>query len=223
MKNTIDTINSSYYGLVTVLQAKEYEDFTDFIGGQKVVELGKTYLNHTDLEYAGQYSATAIVTPANFTNPKANLSKWYDSTRNKNQIDGSTLTQFVYMGLNYKDTPYNNHNMTSIKKNSLLSWAFKLPRLAANQAKYCVSNGWALHGADLTNFTNLEAGDLIFSKDNETDNNRYMNVSHVSIFIGEEDGVLSVLESTKCENGVKITPIADIAETILFIARVKKK
>lgn len=223
MKNTIDTIKSDYYGLVTVLEVEEYEDFTDFIGGQKVVELGKTYLNHTDLEYAGQYSATAIVTPANFTNPKANLSKWYDSTRNKNQIDGSTLTQFVYMGLNYKDTPYNNHNMTSIKKNSLLSWAFKLPRLAANQAKYCVSNGWALHGADLTNFTNLEAGDLIFSKDNETDNNRYMNVSHVSIFIGEEDGVLSVLESTKCENGVKITPIADIAETILFIARVKKK
>jgi phage minor structural protein len=223
MKNTIDTIKSDYYGLVTVLEVEEYEDFTDFIGGQKVVELGKTYLNHTDLEYAGQYSATAIVTPANFTNPKANLSKWYDSTRNKNQIDGSTLTQFVYMGLNYKDTPYNNHNMTSIKKNSLLSWAFKLPRLAANQAKYCVSNGWALHGADLTNFTNLEAGDLIFSKDNETDNNRYMNVSHVSIFIGEEDGVLSVLESTKCENGVKITPIADMAETILFIARVKKK
>jgi len=223
MKNTIDTIKSDYYGLVTVLEAKEYEDFTDFIGRQKVVELGKTYLNHTDLEYAGQYSTTAIVTPANFTNPKANLSKWYDSTRNKNQIDGSTLTQFIYMGLNYKDTPYNNHNMTSIKKNSLLSWAFKLPRLAANQAKYCVSNGWALHGTDLTNFTNLEAGDLIFSKDNETDNNRYMNVSHVSIFIGEEDGVLSVLESTKCENGVKITPIADIAETILFIARVKKK
>lgn len=223
MKNTIDTINSSYYGLVTVLQAKEYEDFTDFIGGQKVVELGKTYLSHTDLEYAGQYSTTAIVTPANFTNPKANLSKWYDSARNKNQIDGSTLTQFVYMGLNYKDTPYNNHNMTSIKKNSLLSWAFKLPRLAANQAKYCVSNGWALYGADLTNFSNLEAGDLIFSKDNDTDNNRYMNVSHVSIFIGEEDGVLSVLESTKCENGVKITPIADMAETILFIARVKKK
>ena len=58
---------------------------------------------------------------------------------------------------------------------------------------------------------------------NNTDNNRYMNVSHVSIFIGEEDGVLSVLESTKCENGVKITPIADMAETILFIARVKKK
>ena len=223
MKNTIDTINSSYYGLVTVLQAKEYEDFTDFIGGQKVVELGKTYLSHTDLEYAGQYSTTAIVTPANFTNPKANLSKWYDSTRNKNQIDGSTLVQFVYMGLAYKNTPYNNHDMTSINKNSLFSWAFKLPRLAANQAKYCVSNGWALYGADLTNFSNLEAGDLIFSKDNDTDNNRYMNVSHVSIFIGEEDGVLSVLESTKCENGVKITPIADMAETILFIARVKKK
>ena len=111
----------------------------------------------------------------------------------------------------------------SINKNSLFSWAFKLPRLAANQAKYCVSNGWALYGADLTNFSNLEAGDLIFSKDNDTDNNRYMNVSHVSIFIGEEDGVLSVLESTKCENGVKITPIADMAETILFIARVKKK
>lgn len=223
MKNTIDTIKSDYYGLVTVLEVEEYEDFTDFIGGQKVVELGKTYLNHTDLEYAGQYSATAIVTPANFTNPKANLSKWYDSTRNKNQIDGSTLVQFVYMGLAYKNTPYNNHDMTSINKNSLFSWAFKLPRLAANQAKYCVSNGWALYGADLTNFSNLEAGDLIFSKDNDTDNNRYMNVSHVSIFIGEEDGVLSVLESTKCENGVKITPIADMAETILFIARVKKK
>ena len=222
MTNTMDSIASKYYGSVTTVKSGEYTDFEDFGGGQKVVEIAKTYLNHTNLEYIGQYS-TVNLTPANFTNPAANLSKWHDSARNKDQIDGSTLAQFSYMGIKYDSSPYANHKMTSIKRNNNYSWAFTLPRLAANQAKYCVSNGWVLHGADLVNFSNLEPGDLIFYDSDTKDNNRYMNCSHVSICIGEIDGAMNCIESTTCENGVRTIAIKDnAADKILFVARPKK-
>ena len=95
--------------------------------------------------------------------------------------------------------------------------------MAANQAKYCVSNGWVLHGADLVNFSNLEPGDLIFYDPDTKDNNRYMNCSHVSICIGEIDGAMNCIESTTCENGVRTIAIKDnAADKILFVARPKK-
>lgn len=223
MANTIDSIAFKYYGSVTTIKSGEYTDFADFTGGAKVTEIAKTYLNRTNLEYIGQYSTTAIVTPANFTNPAANLSKWYDSARKKDQIDGSTLVQFSYMGINYDSSPYANHKMTSIKRNNNYSWAFKLPRLAANQAKYCVTNGWVLHGADLVNFSNLEPGDLIFYDSDTKNNERYMNCSHVAICIGKIDDVMSCIESTTCTNGVRTIAVKDnAADKILFVARPKK-
>lgn len=223
MTNTISSISSKYYGSVTTIKTGEYTDFADFVGGEKVTEIAKTYLNRTNLEYIGQYSTTAIVTPANFTNPAANLSKWYDSVRKKDQIDGSTLVQFSYMGIDYDSSPYANHKMTSIKRSNKYSWAFTFPRLAANQAKYCITNGWVLHGADLVNFSNLEPGDLIFYDYDTKDNNRYMNCSHVSICIGKVNDVMTCIESTTCENGVRTIAINDnAADKILFVARPKK-
>lgn len=223
MTNTISSISSKYYGSVTTIKTGEYTDFADFVGGEKVTEIAKTYLNRTNLEYIGQYSTTAIVTPANFTNPAANLSKWYDSVRKKDQIDGSTLVQFSYMGIDYDSSPYANHKMTSIKRSNKYSWAFTFPRLAANQAKYCITNGWVLHGADLVNFSNLEPGDLIFYDSDTKDNNRYMNCSHVSICIGKINDVMTCIESTTCENGVRTIAIKDnAADKILFVARPKK-
>lgn len=224
MANVNTDIDYKYYGAVTVLNAGIYTDFTDFVGGKKVVEIARTYLNRDNLEYCGWKSTTAKNTPASFTNPAENLSKWYDSARGKDQIDCSTFTKFVYMGLDYDKTPYANHEMTSIKRNSKYSWTFTFPRNAAQQAEYCVKNGWVLHGADLVNYSNLEPGDLIFWDRDSQDNGRYMNCSHVAICAGLIDGEVCSIEVTNKEGTVIVRPIKNNTEDkILFVARPKKK
>lgn len=225
MANANPNIDYKYYGSVAVDKGEGYAEPYTFKGGKKVAEIAKTYLNRTDLEYRGQYSTTAVKTPASYSNPAKNLSKWYDSTRKKGQIDCSTLTKFTYMGLDYDHSPYANHKMTSLKRNTAYSWAFTFPRNAAEQAEYCVKNGWVLHDVDITNFSNLEPGDIVFWDRDNGENGRYMNCSHAAIVIGQtEDGdTVYTIESTQCENGVKTRLITENkTDKILFCARPKK-
>lgn len=225
MANVNSSIDYKYYGSVSVDKGEGYADPYTFKGGEKVAEIAKTYLNQTGLEYRGQYSTTAVKTPASYSNPAKNLSKWYDSTRKKGQIDCSTLTKFTYMGLDYDHSPYANHKMTSLKRNTTYSWAFTFPRNAAEQAEYCVKNGWVLHDVDITNFSNLEPGDIVFWDRDNGENGRYMNCSHAAIVIGqtEDGGTVYTIESTQCENGVKTRLITENkTDKILFCARPKK-
>lgn len=225
MANVNSSIDYKYYGSVSVDKGEGYADPYTFKGGSKVAEIAKTYLNQTGLEYRGQYSTTAVKTPASYSNPAKYLDKWYDSSRKKAQIDCSTLTKFAYMGLDYDHSPYANHKMTSLKRNTAYSWAFTFPRNAAEQAEYCVKNGWVLHDVDITNFSNLEPGDIVFWDRDNGENGRYMNCSHAAIVIGqtEDGGTVYTIESTQCENGVKTRLITENkTDKILFCARPKK-
>lgn len=225
MANVNSSIDYKYYGSVSVDKGEGYADPYTFKGGEKVAEIVKTYLNQTGLEYRGQYSTTAVKTPASYSNPAKYLDKWYDSSRKKAQIDCSTLTKFAYMGLDYDHSPYANHKMTSLKRNTAYSWAFTFPRTAAEQAEYCVKNGWVLHDVDIINFSNLEPGDIVFWDRDNKENGRYMNCSHAAIVIKktEDGGSVYTIESTQCENGVKTRLITENkTDKILFCARPKK-
>ena len=224
MKNVNSDIDYKYYASAykevagTTTTKEKY-----FIGGKKVVEIAKTFLNHSELEYSGWKSTTATSTPASFKNPSANLSRWYDSERKKYQIDCSTLSMYTFMGLKYDKTPYKNNKMTKVKRNTAYSWAITLPRLSADQARYCVEHGWVLHDADTTNFLNLKEGDLIFYDRDKLTTTRYMQISHVAICVGEVNGVMSCIESTKCDNGVRIIALTkNTPDKVLFVARPKK-
>ena len=101
-----------------------------------------------------------------------------------------------------------------------------LPRVAAEQAEYCVSHGWVLHDIDIINYSNLEPGDMVFYDRDNGENGRYMNCSHVAIVVGptEDGGSVNIIESTTVTNGVRITGIANnTTDKILFCARPKKK
>ena len=226
MANAMDTIKDKYYGSVTKVQSGSYTDFADFKGGAKVVELAKSYLNKSNLVYknantSGTYGITS--TPASFTNPAENVNKWYNKKLGVMGIDCSTLARFVYMGLSYNNSPYNNPTKKTLKINTNYSWAFKMPRVSADQAEYCVKNNWVIHGADLENFTNLEPGDMVFYDRDNGENGRYMNCSHVAICIGKVDGVMSCIESTTCTGGVRTIALSkNKSDKILFAARPKK-
>ena len=225
MKNAYtDLTKQKYYGSVN----KEKVGSTttvekDFKGGKKVVEIAKTYLNHPELEYVKSKSTVVDNTPASFENPAANLSHWYDKARNKYQIDCSTLAKYVYMGITYDKSPFKNNKMTKVKRNSAYSWAFTFPRNAAEQARYCVEHGWVLHDADLVNYFNLKEGDIIFYDRDKKTTSRYMQVSHVAICVGVVNDEMSCIESTNCDNGVRIKSLyQNTPDKVLFIARPKK-
>lgn len=65
------------------------------------------------------------------------------------------------MGLSYDKSPYGK-TTSKLKKDPNYAWAFTFPRTAAEQAQYCVTQGWVMGGIDVTNWSNVEAGDLLF-------------------------------------------------------------
>ena len=216
-----DLTSEKYYGSVTgVSSGGNYKEFTTFVGGIKVAEIAQTYLNQTGLRY-GEFTFTINLEPTNFpNNMSGNLNKWYDSSVNKANIDGSSLVMLAYLGITYKNSAYNNHSLKKLVKNTNYSWTFKFPRIASEQARYCIQKGWVLNEADLTNFTNLKAGDLLFYDSDTFDNERFMNISHVAICVGEVDGVMSLIEATICENGVRVKSVeSTTSDKLLFVAR----
>lgn len=226
MANANPDINYKYYGSVSVDKGEGYVEPYTFVGGEKVVKTAKTYLNRTGLRY-GDSSYAIKSEPTSFpNNMSGNLNKWYDATAKKANIDCSSLAIFVYADITYDKSPYANHSLKKLVKNSKTSWAFMLPRTAAEQAEYCVKKGWVLHDIDIINYSNLEAGDLVFFDRDNGENGRYMNCSHVAIVVGatEDGGSVNIIESTTVTNGVRITGIANnTTDKILFCARPKKK
>ena len=151
--------------------------------------------------------------------------RWAKFTAKKANIDCSSLAIFVYADIPYDKSPYANHKLKKLVKNSDTSWAFMLPRTAAEQAEYCVKKGWVLHDIDIINYSNLKAGDLVFFDRDNGENGRYMNCSHVAIVVGptEDGGSVNIIESTTVTNGVRITGITNnTTDKILFCARPKK-
>lgn len=221
MPNSNASITEKYYGSVTgISEGGTYKSFDSFIGGATVSEIAQTYLNRTGLRY-GEFTFKVNLEPTNYPNDMSgNLSKWYDSSIDKANIDGSSLVIFAYLGITYANSAYNNHSLKKLVKNTNYSWTFHFPRIASEQARYCIKKGWVLNEADLTNFTNLQAGDLLFYDSDTFDNERFMNISHVAICIGEVDGIMSLIEATICENGVRIKSVeSTTADKLLFVAR----
>ena len=225
MANVNTSIDYKYYGTVSVDKGEGYAETYKFVGGEKVVKTAKTYLNRTELRY-GDNSYAIKSEPTSFPNDMAgNIDKWYDSTAKKANIDCSSLSIFAYADITYDKSPYANHNLKKLVKNSKTSWAFMLPRNAAQQAEYCVKKGWVLHDIDIINYSNLQAGDMVFYDRDNGENGRYMNCSHVAIVVGPTDdgGSVNIIESTTVTNGVRIIEItANKSDKILFVARPKK-
>lgn len=225
MANVNTSIDYKYYGSVSVDKGEGYAKTYKFVGGEKAVKTAKTYLNRSGLRY-GDNSYAIKSEPTSFPNDMAgNLNKWYDADAKKANIDCSSLAIFVYADIPYDKSPYANHSLKKLVKNSKTSWAFMLPRNAAMQAEYCVKKGWVLHDIDIINYSNLEAGDLVFFDRDNGENGRYMNCSHVAIVVGstEDGGSVNIIESTTVTNGVRIIEItANQTDKILFCARPKK-
>lgn len=192
-----------------------YKDFTNFVGKEQIVKVAKTYLdNATKFKYNTK-------TPLSFSNPASNIGSW--KTGGLYHIDCSTFIGLVCRGLTYAKSPYAK-STTSLKRNTDYGWTFNLPRTAADQAKYCVEQGWVLHGVDTVNWSNVEPGDLIFWDRDNGENGRYMNISHVAmVYDFDANGDARSIEVTTSTPPVLVRKIKDnTADKLLFVARIRK-
>lgn len=211
-----DSIKEKYIGnVVGVSKGSEFVNYKNFKGMNDVVKIAETYYAKKD---KFQYGTKTVLT---YDNPASNIDKW--KVNGLYNIDCSTLIGLIFRGLTYTKSPY-AVKTTKVKKSSSYSWAFNFPRTAADQAKYCVDNGWVLPQIDTVNFSNVEAGDLIFWDRDNKENGRYMNCSHVAMCLGKDsDGDTICIEATTVTGAFRKIKIKNnTADKFLFVARVKK-
>lgn len=213
-----DKTHKKYYGTVSASSNDgNFKDFTDFVGGKKVAEIAKTYLDNKD---KFKYNTK---TPLDYTNPQANINSW--KTDGLFHIDCSCLIGLIFRGLTFKNSPYGK-SISKITKNTAYSWAIDFGRTAAKQAELCVKNGWVMNEIDMEEFSNLEEGDLLFYDDDNINNERFMNISHVGICVGKDaNGVTQMIEgdAESTSSAIRLVNIKDnITDRLLFVARVRK-
>lgn len=207
-----------YIGVVTANHGDgTYTDCGDFIGRDKIIEIGETYWeNRAKFVYNTK-------TPLTYTNPHENKTKWKDSN-GKYHIDCSTFVALCCKGIPYSESPYSKKWTSRDKKSSTVAWAFNPGRYAADIAKYCVSKGWVATGIDTTNWSNIEKGDFIFWDRDGKDLNRFMSVSHVGICSGfDADGDATTIEVTNVGDIVYKRKLKDNQPgKVILVCRIRK-
>lgn len=201
-----------------------YTNKTKYI--ENVIELLQTYYDKRELFI---YSTT---TPYSFKNPNtaANIAKW---TSGGFHIDCSSLVQFACRAITYINSCYNHNEKSPYYLSTKYKYAFAVPRFAADQAKFCIEQGWQLDldASNQSDWAKLQPGDLVFWKSrsgdegtNATIDARFMQVGHVAIVKAvNENGIPHTIEATSttpCIRNRLFT--SNTPEKLLFFARPRK-
>ncbi|MCC3868516.1 phage tail spike protein [Terrisporobacter mayombei] len=208
--------NTTYLGSVSgVAKGGKYAAFDKFKDRAVIVNNALSFFNNkSKLVYNN-------TTPADYAKPQDNKSSWI--TGGKMHVDDSSLLNYVLMGWKYEKTPYGDANKNDNKKNSAYSWALPSTRHEANIAKYFVEQGWVFDEADLTTYTNLSEGDIIFMDADSSNNGMFMGCSHTAIVIGKDSaGDWEAVDSNPTDVIYK-TKVKNLSKkNILFIGRIRK-
>ncbi|CEQ26487.1 NlpC/P60 family [[Clostridium] sordellii] len=157
-------------------------------------------------------------TPLDYSEPLTNIANWKDSN-GKMHIDDSAFLNYILMGFDYKTSHYGNQTTRNHrKKNEKVNWAQSYVGHEANIAKYFVEKGWIVHQADITNYTNLKAGDILFMDSDSVNNNEFMGISHTAIYVGNKE----VIECTNNSNVVQQVNVSTLSsKNVLLVGRIK--
>lgn len=157
-------------------------------------------------------------TPLDYSEPLTNIANWKNSDA-KMHIDDSAFLNYILMGYDYKTSHYGNQTARNHrKKNEKVNWAQSYVGHEANIAKYFVEKGWIVHQADITNYTNLKAGDILFMDSDSVNNNEFMGISHTAIYVGNKE----VIECTNNSNVLQQVNVSTLSsKNVLFVGRIK--
>lgn len=226
--NTDATINATYKAIVSVIEkgTGTYKIHEGFSKGEQLIELALQYYDNRTLFKYNQ------LTPLNYyvsgLKPAKYVSKW--KTDDLYHIDCSTFTNQLFRARGYLNSIYKNldYGMGASKK---YGWGFNIGRTAAEQAKWCIENGYQLDisTSNEEDWWNLKEGDLVFwetrTGDGESNNDRYMAVAHVAVIRTPKtsSNTTTTLEVSTV-NGVVLNRSLqnNYPEKILFFARVRR-
>ena len=223
-KISIPSVTGIVVITVTANKIENGGELKDFPYADDLVEMAMTYWRNADEEYVdGQPWSQGITYRASNTPLSAYCESSMSSEnsfwvsikgRHYKAMDCSTLVGLCLRGYTYENGPYANKTQFDAfrtdrnQTNPSVSWAFTVPREAANIGKYCYDNNWIVPlstiGNSSNNYAGLKKGDLIFWAKKDTNGNykepdRFMKISHVAIVYGNSDtfnGRLSIVEST---------------------------
>lgn len=208
--------NTTYLGSVSgVSKGGKYANFTTFKDRAVIVNNAMSFYNkRTNLLYNN-------TTPADYPNPQDNRNKWI--TGDKMHLDDSSLLNYILMGWSFEKSPYGSISKNDNKKNTAYSWVLPTTRHEANIAKYFVEQGWVFDEADLTGYTNLSEGDIIFMDSDDVNNGEFMACSHTAIVIGKDAAGDWEAIDTNTTDVIYKTKVKNLSrKNILFIGRIRK-
>jgi len=211
--------NTKYLGSVSAVhKGGSYAKFDGFKYANDLVSYAKSYYSNNSKFI---YNNT---TPLDYKYPLDNISNW--TTNGKMHIDDSAFLNYVLMGWNFNGSHYGNKTARNHRnKRSTCNWAINFIGHEANIGKLFLENGWILDGADLTNYSNLNQGDIIFMDADGLNNNEFMGISHTAIVTGKNSS--GILQAIECTTGVangafRYVNVKDLAsKNILFIGRIR--
>lgn len=129
---------------------------------------------------------------AETTNKILNLLNSYDTGTN-------TGEKIVGYGINNLGKRYSELDCSGFVRTTYSNAiGLTLPRISADQAKYCADNDMMI------DYSELQPGDLVFMRRTDCGCDRYHDIHHVAIYLGEVDGVKYLIESTSSIYGVVI-------------------
>lgn len=203
-----------YVGTVKANRDSGYYTYKSFKGANDVVNIAKDYITNKSLF---KYGHTTIFTEG------VKDKGWIENS--KNNIDCSTGTGLWYRGRKYKNSKYFKSTFGNGARTDLYSWVFSLPRTAAEQANYCMEQGWYLTDYG-KNYNKCKKGDLIFWSDRPTSTSqsvlakRFMRISHVAIIGGvDADGDIITYEVTSSSNVIQSRKLKNQPGKVVLIAR----
>lgn len=133
--------------------------------------------------YGNVYDETDKISAAT-TNKILNLLNSYDTV-------SDTGKMIVGFAVNYLGKSYSEYDCSGfVRATYLNAVGITLPRISADQAKYCADNDM------LIDFSELQPGDLVFMRRTDCGCDRYHDIHHSAIYLGEVDGVMYLIEST---------------------------
>ena len=223
-KISIPSVTGIVVITVTTNKIENGEELKDFPYADDLVEMAMTYWRNADNEYVDGQSWSQGITYRSSNTPlsaycEASMSSqnsfWVSvGGRHYKAMDCSTLVGLCLRGYTYENGPYANKTQFDAfrtdrnQTNPSVSWAFTVPRTAADIGKYCYNNNWIVPlstiGNSSNNYAGLKKGDLIFwakkdSNGNYKEPDRFMKISHVGIVYGNSNtfnGRLSIVECT---------------------------
>lgn len=222
------TVPRKFKGVVEVINRGngKYKVYEGFSNREEMLELAKQYYDNRSLFKYNQL--TPLTYYKQGLDPALYIDNW--KTDNLYHIDCSTFTNQLFRARGYLNSIYKDlsYGMGASKK---YGWGFDIGRTAAEQAKFCIDNGYHLDisTTDESDWWNLLPSDLVFwqtrSGDGENASDRFMGVSHVAIVRNPKttSGTTTTYEvSTVGEIVLNRSLQNNYPEKILFFARVRR-